>query len=113
MRWMRTIPSFDSCSIAVASNSTAPTSPAVLLPATPGSSRTFSSMSRICATSASMLASTNAAGLLISCATPAASMPIDASFSACRRRTSRSRSSVMSRTNTTARPPETGSARAT
>jgi hypothetical protein len=29
-----------------------------------------------------MLASTKAVGLLISCATPAASMPIDASFSA-------------------------------
>jgi hypothetical protein len=51
----------------------------------------------MCPVNASMFASTNAAGLLISCATPAASMPIDAIFSDCRRPISRSRSSVASR----------------
>ena len=48
MRWMRAIPSFDSCSIAVASNSTVRQRPR-RAPSASGSSRTFSSMSRMCA----------------------------------------------------------------
>ena len=96
MRWMRAIPSFDSWRMALASNSRfdSPTRAASVS----GSSRSLSSIRRMCPVSASMFASTNAAGLLISCATPAASIPIDASFSACRRPISRSRSSVASRT---------------
>jgi len=95
MRWMRAIPSFDSCRIALASNSTFDSPARAASPA--GSSRSLSSMRRMWPVSASMFASTNAAGLLISCATPAASIPIDASFSDCSRPISRSRSSVASR----------------
>ena len=106
MRWMRAMPSFDSWRMAVASKSTSGR-PRPAMTAS-GSSRTFSCRRRRWPVSASMLASTKAVGLLISCATPAASMPIDASFSACRRRTSSSRSSVVSRSDRTARPARDG-----
>ena len=95
MRWMRAMPSFDSWTMAVGleQHLGQPQARDDGL----GSSRTFSCSRRRCPVSASVLARTKDAGLLISCATPAASMPIDASFSDCRRRTSSSRSSVVSR----------------
>ena len=72
MRWMRAMPSFDSCTMFMASNrmSPGPSLRGVLRPA-------FNLPSDDCSNSAraSRLASTNEAGLLISCATEAASCP--------------------------------------
>ena len=67
MRWMRAIPSFDSWRMTLASNSR---SEIPRRAASTSGSRSRSSTRRRWPVSASMFASTNAAGLLISCATP-------------------------------------------